>query len=353
MTFVGEQTFLVEERNRANMRMKRLGNTGLRVSEICLGTMTFGNQADQATAFEIMDTAEQGGVNFFDTADAYPGAGTGITGTTEEMIGNWLHERGARERIVLVTKVFAKVGPNINDQGLSRKHILAACEASLKRLQTDYLDLYQVHQFDAETPMEETLGALDDLVRAGKVRYIGCSNFQAWRLADALGISRLKGLESFVSVQPRYNMLFRMIEEELLPLCDEHGVGVIVYNPLAAGMLTGRYVEKQEANTGTRFQSQNPHDLYRRRYWNDAVFAEVAHLATFMKSRQRNLTHVALAWVLSHPTVTSAIVGASRPEQLKESLQGAELQLDEEEMHVCNDIWYNLPRLRDADIARR
>ena len=335
------------------MRIKQLGATGLKVSEVCLGTMTFGNQANQETAFAIMDLAEQSGINFFDTADVYPGGPQGLTGITEEIVGNWLHERNARERIVLATKCYGRTGPGPNDQGLSRRHIIAACEASLKRLQTDYIDLYQVHRFDAETPLEETLRALDDLVRDGKVRYIGCSNFHAWHLADALWTSRLHDLEHFVSVQPRYNILFRMIEDELLPFCQDHGVGVIVYNPLAAGMLTGRYVEKHEAESGTRFRSANPNDLYRRRYWNDAVFEEVANLAAYMAPRGRNLAHVALAWTLAQPGVTSTILGASRPEQLRESLGGVDLRLDEDELQICNEIWYKLPRVQDQEIARR
>jgi 1-deoxyxylulose-5-phosphate synthase len=335
------------------MRIKRLGGTGVKVSEVCLGTMTFGNQADQATAFEIMDAAEQGGINFFDTADVYPGGASGRVGATEEIVGNWLHERQARERIVLATKCYGRTGSNANDQGLSRRHIIDACEASLRRLQTDHIDLYQVHQFDADVPLEETLRALDDLVRTGKVRYVGCSNFPAWRLADALGVSKLHDWERIVCVQPRYNILFRMIEEELLPLCQEHGVGVIVYNPLGAGMLTGRYVEQQAAETGTRFTSSNPNDLYRRRYWNDAVFAEVKKLHDFISARGKNLTHVAIAWVLAQPAVTSAILGASRPEQLKDSLQGVELTLDQDELDACDALWYNLPRIRDKEIARR
>src|SRR5258708_7377298 len=164
------------------MRIKRLGTTGLKVSEVCLGTMTFGNQAEQETAFAIMDLAEQSGINFFDTADVYPGGPQGLTGITEEIVGNWLHERNARDRIVLATKCYGRMGAGPNDQGLSRRHIIAACEASLKRLQTDYIDLYQVHQFDVGTPLDETLRALDDLVRDGKVSYIGCSNFPPSRL---------------------------------------------------------------------------------------------------------------------------------------------------------------------------
>jgi aryl-alcohol dehydrogenase-like predicted oxidoreductase len=236
------------------MKIKRMGRTGLKVSEVCLGTMTFGQQADEDTAFAIMDVADSHGVTFFDTADVYPLGGNEQTvGRTEEFVGNWLRERGARERIVLATKCRGAMGPDANDQGLSRKHILHACEQSLRRLGTDYIDLYQVHAPDAETPVEETLGALDTLVQHGKVRYIGCSNFPAWQLGNALWASDTHGLARFDCVQPRYNLLFRMIEDELLPLCRAHGVGVIAYNPLAGGVLTGRYEPGQEAEEGSRF----------------------------------------------------------------------------------------------------
>ena len=337
------------------MKLKRLGGTGLHVSEICLGTMTFGVQADEATAFQIMDVADQGGVTFFDTADVYPlGADLNEVGTTEVVVGKWLRERHARDRIVLATKCAGAMGPGRNDRGLSRKHILDACEQSLRRLNTDYIDLYQVHFADPETPIEETMEALDSLVRAGKVRYVGCSNFAAWQLADAYWTSKLGGLASFVSVQPRYNILFRMIEDELLPFCQAHNIGVIVYNPLAGGMLTGRYREtNREVEQGTRFSIKNSGDLYRRRYWKDAAFEAVDQLSQFFEPRKKNLTHVALAWVLAQPTVTSAIVGASKPAQLRESLQGTSLVLDEEELQACNEIWYQLPREQDPAIARR
>jgi aryl-alcohol dehydrogenase-like predicted oxidoreductase len=336
------------------MKLKHLGRTGLRVTEVCLGTMTFGIQADQATSFAIMDAAEAGGVNFFDTADVYPlGGGVDLAGRTEEIVGRWLVERGARDRIVLATKCRGRMGPYANDEGLSRRHIIAACEASLRRLQTDYIDLYQVHAPDPETPIEETLRALDSLVQSGKVRYIGCSNYPAWRLADALWTSERAGLARFECDQPRYNMLFRMIEDEILPLCREHGVGVIAYNPLAGGMLTGRYRDKHQVQEGTRFALPGAGDLYRRRYWNEEVFDVVDRLASFVEGRGHALVHVALAWVLARPGITSAIVGASRAEQLQESLQGVDLQLDEEEMAACNEAWFSLPRERDPQVAQR
>ncbi len=212
------------------MKVKRLGRTGLKVTEVCLGTMTFGYQCDEKTSFAIMDAAAEGGINFIDTADVYPiPVSLETAGRTEEIVGRWL--QGRRDEFVLATKCRMQMGPGPNDVGLSRKHILAAIDASLKRLGTDYVDLYQIHSPDAETPIEETLAALDSIVQSGKARYIGCSNFQAWLLARALWTSDRLRLARFDSVQPRYNLLFREIEHELFPLCEAEGVGVIVYNP--------------------------------------------------------------------------------------------------------------------------
>jgi aryl-alcohol dehydrogenase-like predicted oxidoreductase len=336
------------------MNIRRMGRTGLRVSEVCLGTMTFGLQADEATAFAVMDVADRAGVTFFDTADVYPlGGGPEDIGKTEEVVGNWLNARGARQRIVLATKCRGATGPGPNDQGLSRKHILQACDDSLRRLKTDYIDLYQTHHADPETPIDETLGAFDDLVRAGKVRYAGCSNYPAWQLADALWTSRQLGLARFDCVQPRYNLLFRMIEAELLPLCRAHGVGVIVYNPLAGGMLTGKYRSTREVQPGTRFALPRRGEAYRKRYWNDAVFEAVDGLATFLAPRGKSLTHTALAWALAQPGITSAIVGASKPEQLEDSLRAVDVTLDDDERAACDDVWFALPRARDPEVAGR
>jgi aryl-alcohol dehydrogenase-like predicted oxidoreductase len=336
------------------MKIKQLGRTGLKVSEICLGTMTFGNQADASTAFAIMDAADAAGVTFFDTADVYPlGAGREHAGRTEEIVGRWLSERGARQRIVLATKCAGVMGDDPNDAGLSRKHIIAACEASLRRLGTDYIDLYQAHWPDPTTPIEETLRAFDSLVQSGKVRYIGSSNYPAWQLADALWTSRLHGLARYDCAQPRYNILFRMIEDEIVPLCQAHGLGIIVYNPLAGGMLTGRYRSMRDTQEGTRFGLAQAGALYRQRYWNDEVFDVVERLGRFVEGRGKSLTHVALAWVLAQPGITSAILGASRPEQLADSLGGVDLALDGEELAACDDAWYSLPRERDPLVARR
>ena len=205
------------------------------------------------------------------------------------------------------------MGPGPNEGGLSRKHIIAACEASLRRLGTDYLDLYQTHSPDPNTPIEETMSALDDLVHAGKVRYAGCSNYQTWQLAEALMASERRGYVRYDSVQPRYNLLFRMIEDELIPLSRSQGLGVLVYNPLAGGMLTGRYRKGQEVEAGTRFSLNFSGQLYQRRYWTDTIFDVVTGLGDAFAAREKPLNHVALAWTLAQPGITAAIVGASRP----------------------------------------
>ncbi len=336
------------------MEIRRLGRTGLHVSEVCLGTMTFGNQADEEASFAIMNAADAAGIQFIDTADVYPlGGDLSMVGRTEEIVGRWMHSRGNRERIILATKCRGAMGDSPNDQGLSRYHIQRACEASLRRLQTDVIDLYQVHWPDLETPIEETLRALDDLVTAGKVRYVGCSNYPAWLLASALWTSDKQNLVRFETVQPRYNILFRMIEEELLPLCQAQGLGVMIYNPLAGGMLTSRYVEKAELAPDARFGLERSGELYRRRYWNDAVLEQVRGLHAKLQGVGKNLTHVALAWTLQQPGVSTAILGARTVEQLTDSLQAVGMQLSEQEAAWCDDVWFNLPRIRDREIARR
>src|SRR6516164_2730816 len=254
------------------IKMRRLGSTGLKVSEICLGTMTFGYQCDEPTSRAILDRAADAGVTFLDTADVYPVPPSPETaGRTEEIVGAWL--QGRRDRFVVATKCRMRVGNGPNDEGLSRRHILKAAEDSLRRLRTDYLDLYQTHSHDSETPLEETLRAFDDLVRQGKVRYVGCSNYTAWQLALCVGISERLHLARYDCVQPRYNLLYREIESELLPLCRDQGLGVIAYNPLAGGFLSGKYKQAgEQPPTGTRFTLGKTGDLYRDRYWQQAQF---------------------------------------------------------------------------------
>lgn len=326
------------------MKVKRLGSTGLKVSEICLGTMTFGHQCDEGVSFSILDRAAEGGVNFIDTADVYPVPPSPETaGRTEAIIGNWL--QGRRDRFVLATKCRLKVGNAVNDEGLSRIHILRAVEASLKRLRTDCIDLYQAHAPDPDTPLEETLRAFDDLVRQGKVRYLGVSNYPAWQVALGLGISDRLGLHRLVSVQPRYNLLYREIESELLPLCRDQGLAVIPYNPLAGGFLTGKYQSLEDPTPGGRFSlGGKTGPLYRDRYWRAAQLEEVKRLQEFFAPRGKKLATVAVSWVLAQQGVTSAIVGASRPEQLADSLAAVNLTLDDDEKAACDESWWRLPR---------
>jgi 1-deoxyxylulose-5-phosphate synthase len=323
------------------MQIKRLGRTGLKVTEVCLGTMTFGHQCDEPTAFAIMDEAVAGGINFIDTADVYPvPVSLETVGRTEEIVGRWLS--GKRDDVILASKCRHPMGRRPNDAGLSRKHILEAIEASLRRLQTDYLDLYQVHAPDPDTPIDETLGALETIVQSGKARYVGCSNFKAWELAKALWTSDKLGLARFASVQPRYNLLARDIEAEMLPLCLDQGVGVIAYNPLAGGLLTGKHQRDQPPAENTRFAVAGK--LYRERYWNDANFTAVEELKEFFAGRGKALTQVAIAWILRQPAVTSAILGATSAAQLKDSLQAVDTILDDQEMAQLNRVWYDLPK---------
>jgi 1-deoxyxylulose-5-phosphate synthase len=333
------------------MKIRRMGRTGLKVSEVCLGTMTFGRQTDESTAFAIMDLAAEEGINFIDTADIYPvPPALELVGRTEQIVGAWL--KGKRSRFVLATKCGNRTGVLPNDTGLSRKHIMEAIEASLRRLQTDFVDIYYVHQPDLDTPVEETLRTLEDLVRSGKTRYIGCSNYTAWQIAKSLWTSDKLMVTRFDVVQPRYNLLFREIENEVFPVCWDEGLGVVVFNPLAGGFLTGKYQQGQEPNDNTRFGLFREADsLYRERYWKDHHFRAVEELKQFFEPRNRRLVHVALSWVLGQKEVTSIILGASRVEQLKESLGGLSLQLDEEELKACHAIWFSLPRASDPRYA--
>ena len=325
------------------MEIRRLGRTGLKVTNVCLGTMTFGHQCDEATSFAILDRSADAGVTFLDTADVYPVPPSPETaGRTEEIVGQWL--QGRRDRFVLATKCRIRVGREINDEGLSRRHILRAAEASLRRLRTDYIDLYQAHSPDPDTPLEESLRAFDDLVRQGKVRYVGVSNYPAWQVALGVGVCERLGLARLDCVQPRYNLLYRDIEAELLPLCRDQGIGVIAYNPLAGGFLTGKYRSLEAPPPGTRFTLGKTGDLYRERYWQQAQLEAVEQLRRFFEPRGKSLVKVAVAWVLAQPGITAAIVGASRPEQLDESLAAADVKLDEQEREACNLAWFSLPR---------
>jgi len=327
------------------METRRLGRTGLEVPALCMGTMTFGLQTDATEARAILDRATDAGMSFIDTADVYPlGGSLETVGRTEEIIGEWLRERGNRSGVLLATKCRGAMGTGPNDQGLSRQHIVEAVDASLRRLGTDYIDLYQTHYFDPKTPIEETLRALDDLVRSGRVRYVGCSNYPGWQLAEGLATSERLGLARYESVQPRYNLLYREIETELLPLCRAQGLGVLVYNPLAGGFLSGKYRKGEEPRDGTRFTLGTAGRMYRWRYWQDAQFELVEELQKLAESRGHSLVSVSIAWVLAQPGISSAIIGASRAEQLDASLAALDIELDDELREACDAAWWKLPR---------
>jgi 1-deoxyxylulose-5-phosphate synthase len=328
------------------MEHARLGRTGLQVSRLCLGTMTFGLQCDEPTAAAILDRAADGGIDFLDTADVYPLGGDLTTqGRTEEIVGRWLE--GRRDRFVLATKCFGRTGPAPFDAGNSRRHIMDAVEASLRRLRTDYIDLYQLHGYDPQTPIDETLTALDDLVRQGKVRYIGCSNFLTYQLARAVGRSEALRISRFVSVQPRYNLLFRQIEREMLPFCLEDGVGVIPYNPIAGGLLSGKHERGGAPVEGGRFTLGNAGQTYQDRYWHDREFATVEQIRELADEAGVDMVSLAIAWVLANPAVTAPIVGASRPEQLEASLAAVETALDPALKGRLDELTYEY-RMGDA-----
>jgi 1-deoxyxylulose-5-phosphate synthase len=304
-----------------------LGRTGLQVSRLCLGTMTFGYQSDEATSIAIMDKAFEAGITFFDTADAYPlGAPPELLGATEDIVGRWL--RGRRDRVIVATKCFYPSGQARWDQGNSRQNIMRAVEVSLRRLQTDHIDLYQLHAPDARTPIDESLSALDDLVRSGKVRYVGCSNFLAYQVARAVGRSEYLKVCRFDSVQPRYNLLFREIERELLPLCAEEGIGVIPFNPIAGGLLSGKHSASTGPTEGSRFTLGNAAERYQDRYWHERQFETVEALRPIAAEANMSLASLATAWVMANPTITAPIVGASKPEQLDDAIAAEAATLD-------------------------
>jgi len=327
------------------MQYTRFGRTGLQVPRLTLGTMTFAGQCDRSTSFAIMDAAAEAGITMFDTADMYPVTGyPERMGDTERYIGEWL--KGHRSDVLLATKCFFPSGHRRWEGGNSRHNIMRSIDGSLQRLQTDFIDVYQVHSWDPLTPIDETLQALDDVVRSGKVRYVGCSNVLAYQLARALGRSEVLGVARFDSVQPRYNLLFREFERELLPLCAEEGVAVIPYNPLAGGFLSGKHAAGSAA-AGTRFEAGTQGDRYRERYWNERAFAAVEALQGLAAEAGVSLATLALQWVLAHPAVTSPIVGASRPEQLADAVAAVNTPLDASLKGRMDDLTHDF-RFGDA-----
>lgn len=321
-----------------NLEYRTLGNSGLKVTSLCLGTMAFGRWIDEKMSARVLDTALDAGINFIDTADVY---GRGMDsekfeekGESETILGKLLGKR--RSSVILATKVWGPMGPGPNDRGLSRHHIMNAVDASLRRLKTDYIDLYQCHRFDRHTPLEETLRALDDLVRMGKVRYIGCSNWAAWQIAKAHGISDRLNLERFVSVQPQYSLLVRDIERELIPFCLSEGVGIIPYSPIARGLLAGKYRPGEAPPPGTRAAAGEPrlHQLM-----TDENFAKVEAFRRLCQEWGLPMAQVATSWVLSQNGITAAIVGASKPEHVTDAVAAASLKLSEEQLQQLDEIF--------------
>jgi aryl-alcohol dehydrogenase-like predicted oxidoreductase len=309
------------------MDYRNLGRTGLKVSELCLGTMQWGWTASEAAAVAVMDAFVAAGGNFIDTADIYSRWAEGNPGgVSEEIIGRWMKSRGNRDQTVLATKVRGRMWDGPNGEGLSRIHIVKACEDSLRRLQTDYIDLYQTHFFDADTPIEETMETLDLLVRQGKVRYVGCSNYPAWRLTHALWASDKNKWVRYDSLQPHYNLVHRAeFERELRDVCTQFSLGVIPYSPLAGGFLTGKY-RRGGAAESARAES------VRNRYMNDKGFAVLDALDDLAAARNATVLQVALAWQLHLDYVTAPIIGANTVEQLEESLGACAVKLSTEEM---------------------
>ncbi len=317
------------------MEYRKMGRTGLFVSEFCLGTMQFGWTADEQTSYEVMDAFVDAGGNFLDTADIYTSwAGdASYGGKTEEIMGRWMKVRGNRQKVVLATKVRGSMWEGRNGEGLSRAHILRACDESLKRLQTDYIDLYQCHWADLNTPVEETLSAMNDLVRAGKVRYIGASNYPAWRIMEALAASDKHGYARFDCYQPEYSLMERQLfEYEAMPLCKHYQIGVIPYSPLAAGFLTGKYRKDNTRPSSVRAEG------VLKSYGNEKGWAAIEALEEIGKTHGKTVAQTALAWMLTNPVITAPIIGANTAAQLHDSLGAAGYRLSAEEMQRLNDI---------------
>jgi len=300
------------------MEYKLLGKTGVRVSALCFGVMSFGDDADEATSAAMFERSREAGINFFDCANGY------AAGRSEQILGRLIAP--CRDEVIITSKVYFPTGPDINARGASRRHIRAAVEASLKRLNTDYIDVYFIHHFDDQTPLEETLRALDDLVRAGKILYPAASNFAAWQVAKALGISAREGWARFECIQPMYNLTKRQAEVELLPMAQSEQLGVITYSPLGGGLLTGKYGSSRRPASGRLMENQ----MYQTRY-GDAGFYDVAERFTaFARERDLEPASLAVAWVASHPAVTAPIIGARNLEQLEGSLKALDINMTDE-----------------------
>jgi aryl-alcohol dehydrogenase-like predicted oxidoreductase len=303
------------------MEFRKLGNSGLKVSAIGLGGNNFGWWADEPTSVSVINHALEKGINFIDTADIYD------RGRSEDFVGKAV--KGKRQNVLIATKFGNPMGESPNDRGGSRYHIMRAAEASLRRLQTDYIDLYQIHLPDATTPIEETLRALDDLVHAGKVRYIGCSNFAGWQLCEALWTSKANNLQAFISVQPPYNLLQRQIERELVPCCQAYNIGIIPYSPLASGFLTGKYQKGKELPSDARLSGPNPAF---KRMFTDANWDKLAKLEAFAAEKGHTVGELAIAWLLAKPCVSTVIAGARKTGQVDANIVAGNWKLAPDEV---------------------
>ncbi len=310
------------------MQYESLGRSGLKVSRLCMGTMTFGDQADEQESVRMVNRALDEGINFFDTADLYN------NGAAEEVLGKAL--QGKRDEVVVATKVFNPMGPGPNDRGLSRRHILKAMDDSLRRLKMDYVDLYQLHQPDYTTPLEESLAAMDQLVREGKTRYVGISNYAAWQICQARWICDKRDYSPPVVTQNVYNLLTRGIDQELAPFIRELGIGLTVYNPLAAGLLTGKHLRDKSPEEGTRFQMNKE---YYGRYWLDSNFDALGELAEIANQAGKKPVEFALQWLAAQDIVDSIIIGFSKMEHLEENLSAWEGELDKDTLKACDAVW--------------
>ena len=313
------------------MEYRRLGGSGVKVSEISLGSwLTYGGSVAERQATDCIHRAYDLGINFFDTANVY------VRGAAEEIVGNAL-KGFDRDSYFLATKVYFPMGEGPNDRGLSRKHITEQCHASLRRLGVEYVDLYQCHRYDEETPLEETMRALDDLIRQGKVLYVGVSEWTADQIADALRIAKEMNLDRIVSNQPRYNMLQRGIEDAVIPLSEREGVGQVVFSPLAQGILTGKYRPGEAPEEGTRAADPES-SRFMQRLMNEEVLTAVDGLRAVASEAGLTMTQLALAWVLRHPNVSSAIIGASRPEQVEDNAAASGVELPPEALGRIDDV---------------
>jgi len=319
------------------MEYRNMGRSGLKVSEVCLGTMTFGHGADEAESKRMVDLSIAHGVNFFDTANTYADK------LSEVYLGKALKDK--RRHAVIATKFFNPIGPGPNDSGMSRVHIMQTIEDSLRRLDTDYVDIYYIHHVDAQTPIEEMLSALDDLVHQGKVRYIACSNYQAWRLMEALWLSDHNGLARFECYQAQYSLVVRDIEQELIPLCQYKGLGVVCWSPLAGGFLTGKYKPGERTQTGSRSEESW---AYPQRYFAANADDTLAELVKIADELGRSPAQVAARWLIEQPAVTSAIVGARNCQQLEDNFQSAAFRLESTHLQRLNDVSHLPDRYPEA-----